>query len=322
MIRILLLALAVTALGLFAGCGDSEPDSSSSPDPDGTMTVVSAAEGPSCTPSRPWEGGPDAPIITVGGRTYRVHVPESYDGSAAVPLVLLFHGFGTDSEFITTYSGLNNLADTIGFVTVAPDAQGTPTRWNVLRDASEPDDLDFATEVLSQMEAQLCIDPDQVFAAGYSSGGGMAQLLACQMPDRVAAIGVVAGTYAPCQANVPLIAFHGTADPVVPIDGGEVAAEQGGAILNPVRRSVSEWGRALGCDPLQVISRPSANVELSTFPNCRRGTGKALLYAIIGGGHTWPGAQPLPVDIVGATSDEIDATATMWEFFDANPLAH
>jgi polyhydroxybutyrate depolymerase len=150
----------------------------------------------------------------------------------------------------------------------------------------------------------------------------MAQLLACEMPGRIAALGMVAGTYVACQAPVPLIAFHGTADPVVPIDGGEIPLDQGGGTRIPVRRSVSEWGRALGCDGLQRISRPSENVELSTFPSCTRGDGKALLYAILGGGHTWPGAAPLPVDIAGTTSDEIDATATMWEFFDANPLGH
>jgi polyhydroxybutyrate depolymerase len=323
-IRTLFLAMVAALLCLTLACGDDDPDSTPGAESGDVATAVPTAAGPSCSPARPWDGQSLPGVLSAGGveRSYRVHVPSGYDGSAAVPLVLLLHGFGSTGEFIASYAGTDALADAVGFVTVQPDALGTPTRWNVTREAAEADDLAFARDLLSEVETRLCIDPDRVYAAGYSSGGGMAQLLACEMPDRIAAIGVVAGVYAPCQANVPMIAFHGTADPVVPIDGGEIAAEQGGGLLNPVRRSVSEWGRALGCDPLQVISRPSANVELSTFGNCRRGGGKALLYAVIGGGHTWPGAQPLPEDVVGPTSAEIDATMTMWEFFDANPLAH
>jgi polyhydroxybutyrate depolymerase len=83
-----------------------------------------------------------------------------------------------------------------------------------------------------------------------------------------------------------------------------------------VRRALSEWAGALGCDRLATISRPSAQVELSTFPRCHFGDGEALLYAVIGGGHTWPGAEDAP--FLGMTTHEIDATELMWEFFEAH----
>ena len=151
----------------------------------------------------------------------------------------------------------------------------------------------------------------------------MSRVLACDLADRLAAVGVVASPNVPCVAAVPMIAFHGTADALVPFEGGVVpAAVGGGGTFPPVRRSVSDWARALGCDGLPMISRPAATVELSTFIRCRLGNGDVLLYTLIGGGHTWPGSVPLPAGQYGDTNAGEDATAAIWEFFVAHPLSH
>ena len=150
----------------------------------------------------------------------------------------------------------------------------------------------------------------------------MSRLLACDLADRIAAIGTVASTSVQCIADVPMIAFHGTADPLVPFEGGPIPAQAGGGTFPPVRRSASEWSRALGCDGLPTISRPAASVELSTFTRCKRGDGDVLLYTLLGGGSTWPGSAPLPEGIAGPTNVDIDAAATMWAFFATHPLAH
>ena len=90
-----------------------------------------------------------------------------------------------------------------------------------------------------------------------------------------------------------------------------------------VRRAVSEWARKLGCDGLGTISRPANSVELTTYRRCARGDGEVLLYALIGGGHTWAGsATELPATITGATNHDINATATIWQFFSTHPLSH
>ena len=70
------------------------------------------------------------------------------------------------------------------------------------------------------------IDPGRIYANGLSNGGGMSYLLGCALSDRITAIGGVAGAYAfpleECHPSrpVPMIAFHGTADPIVPYQGG------------------------------------------------------------------------------------------------------
>jgi polyhydroxybutyrate depolymerase len=44
-----------------------------------------------------------------------------------------------------------------------------------------------------------------------------------------------------------------------------------------------------------------------------------ILYTVEGGGHTWPGGKPLPEWIVGRTTNEINASRVMWEFFMQHP---
>ena len=118
-----------------------------------------------------------------------------------------------------------------------------------------------------------------------------------------------------------MVAFHGTTDPLVPFEGGVVPPEVGGGgTFPPVRRIVSEWARALGCDGLAPISRPAASTELSTYTQCANGDGDVLLYTLLGGGHTWPGSAPLPAEAFGATNVDIDASTIIWDFFAAHRL--
>jgi polyhydroxybutyrate depolymerase len=135
------------------------------------------------------------------------------------------------------------------------------------------------------------------------------------MPERFAAFAVVASTYLSCRANLPMVAFHGTGDPAAPFDGGGKASASGQGQGSPsVRRAVSEWARAVGCDGLASISRPSSEVELSTYQRCYRGDGEVLLYAIVGGGHTWPGSS-VSIEQLGFTTHQLDATGVIWRFF-------
>ncbi|MBI5287996.1 MAG: hypothetical protein HY873_03365, partial [Chloroflexi bacterium] len=268
--------------------------------------------------------GDTAATITSGGveRTYVLHVPPLYDGSEQVPLVVVLHGFSLTGSFMSGYTLFGEQGDARNFISVFPNSLGEPSRWNTTKALDQADDLAFLKELLVKLEAELCVDPDRIFVAGYSNGGGMAQRLACDMPDQLAAIGTVAATYVDCKARVPWVAFHGIADPLVPFEGGQGPPEHGANAFLPARRVLSEWASGLGCDGLGQISRPTSDVELTTYVRCTYGDGEVLLYTIVTGGHTWPGAYDLPLETTGPTSKEIDATETMWEFFAAHPLAH
>lgn len=321
MIR-LFLALFGALIVFAAACGssDSKPGAGM---PAGTATPPRGT--PGCTPARAYAAGDSDQVLTSAGvaRTYLLHIPTGYDGATRAPVVLAFHGYALSAKQMMEYTRLGALADERGFVAVALDGAGSPRHWNWRKTAGEPNDAQFVADVLDKLDADLCIDADRTFAAGFSDGAAMSRMLACDLPGRIAAFGAVASPNVPCTGDVPMIAFHGSDDPLVPFEGGAVRPEfGGGGTFPPVRRSVSEWARALACDGLPTISRPAPSTELSTFLRCRRGDAEVLLYTLLGGGHTWPGSSPLPADAFGATNTNIDATAVMWDFFAAHPLAH
>lgn len=316
MVRILL-ALSAILLVFAWACGGGGKSAGGSPTAGAEPSPTANA---GCAQPLPHAAGDFDQTIDSGGmaRTYILHVPAGYDGSKLTPLVLSFHGFSLNAKFFAPYANFDAVADRSGFIVVTPDATGSPAFWNAAAASGATDDVGFVRDLLAKLDGALCIDQARTYAAGYSNGGGMALRLACDVPDRIAAVGVVAATYVNCRGDAPLIAFHGTADPIVPFEGGE---DPSGAssIFPSVRRSVSEWARTLGCDGLPLISRPSSEVEVSTFQRCASGTQDVLLYTIIGGGHTWPGAAALPEHIVGMTTQQVDASELMWEFFAAHP---
>lgn len=284
---------------------------------DETVVATVPAAGASCEPGFSAVPGDTPGTITSGGaeRTYILHIPDGYNGTQAAPVLLVYHGFGFTADFMVGYTRFNEEAP--GAVIAYLDATGPLRAWNDDAAPNGADDVAFTSDLLDKLEADLCVDTNRVFAAGYSNGGGMAQRVACNMPERIAAIMTVAATYSDCKADVPWVAFHGIDDPLVPFEGGVNPPERGGGTFLPTRRVISEYARELGCDGLAQISRPAPEVELSTYINCLAGEGQALLYSIIGGGHTWPGSYELPPATVGATNTQIDASTTAWEFFAA-----
>jgi polyhydroxybutyrate depolymerase len=316
-------------LAFAVACGGSSSDGSSkekTPVSAPGNPTVAAAPSPvaGCGTARTHAAGDFDETITSGGtpRTYILHIPTGYQGTASVPLVVVLHGFAQTARQMLDYTKFGQLADQRGFIVAAPNGAGSPPRWNSAKAINQSDDVAFVRELIAKLSADLCVDTDRVFAAGYSAGGGMSRALACDLADRIAAIGTVAATTVACVAAVPMVSFHGTADPQVPFEGGPIPAQAGGGTFTPARRSASEWSRALGCDGLGVITRPAATVELSTFTRCKIADGDVLLYTLLGGGHTWPGSTPYPESLFGSTNTDIDATSTMWDFFSTHPLAH
>lgn len=315
MLRTLLAVSALLVMLMVACSGEG-----GSTRPASTATVLSSPTAAACTPARAAAPGTTSVTLTSAGvaRRYLLHIPPGYDGATAVPVVLALHPYAANAQLMLYITRLPDMADRAGFIVVAADATGAPQLWNIEKSPGAPDDVAFLRDVIARIDSDLCIDRERTYAAGYSNGGGMALRLACQMPERIAAVGVVASQYVSCDGTAALVAFHGTADPILPFAGGP-RPDAPGLDLLPVRRAVSEWARQVGCDGLAQITVPSSEVELSTYQRCRLGTGEVLLYTVIGGGHSWPGGVPLPEFIVGKTTQQIDATQVMWDFFAAHP---
>ena len=265
--------------------------------------------------------------ITVSDTTrrYLLHVPASYDAANPVPLVIDVHGFAQWPANQQNVSRWSELAESEGFIVVHPMGTGLPLRWasHTPGAADTTADIRFLTELLDSLSRDYAIDPDRVYVTGISNGGGMTFVMSCVLSERIAAIGTVAGLFTypwdACQRGrpVPLIAFHGTADPIVPFEGGPL---QGPASEAPdVRQWVADYAVRNGCTTEEQLPA-QGEVTGTRWTRPEGGDADVVLYAVAGGGHTWPGGRPLPEFITGPTSDDIDATRLMWEFFREHPL--
>jgi polyhydroxybutyrate depolymerase len=262
-------------------------------------------------------------IVSSGQRrSYLLHAPPNYDPITPVPLVVSLHGFAEWPAHLRDISRWNGLADQHGFIVVYPAGAGFPRRWQAgggaLGSGEAMRDVTFIADLIAYLRARYSIDATRIYVNGFSNGGGMAYLLACQLADRIAAAGGVAGAYLyppdACRPHrpVPFIAFHGTADPLVPYDGGRFARFD--HPFPAVPDWVAAWAGRNGCNPIPVPLPGRGKSSGRQYTNCRD-EADVIFYTIEGGGHTWPGGAPMPRLIVGRTTRDLDATAAMWAFF-------
>jgi polyhydroxybutyrate depolymerase len=155
-----------------------------------------------------------------------------------------------------------------------------------------------------------------------SNGGALTVVLACTMPDRFAAFAPVAalGYRTGCGGTraVPIVGFAGTADPIVPFNGGRVTC-CGGALVKAAPASMAGWAAHDRCAREFSETRIGADVRKRTWPDCASGS-EVVFYIVDGGGHTWPGSA-IHINTLGKTTDQIDASATIWNFFEAHALS-
>jgi polyhydroxybutyrate depolymerase len=320
LVRTRLVALVVAALVVGAGVAAALP-----------ATGASAAAHQKTGCGRLATSGTTARHLTVDGvdRQYLLSIPDGYDGSHAAPLVLDFHGLGSNMQEQSVYSQLSAQGGTRGYVVITPDGQGDVLRrWSIDPNAAANPDVQFVKAMLADTQRALCIDPRRVYATGISNGAIFSTVLACALPGRFAAIAPVAGVNgAPaCRSGTPrvnVLAFHGTGDPIVPFDGGDYfsgvdATHNSKAQAQPVDDAVAAWAAFDGCGSPATEESVAQDVQHVTYPRCPQ-NGDVELYRVIGGGHTWPGAVAVRLQRLGSTTSSIDATKLMLAFFDARP---
>jgi polyhydroxybutyrate depolymerase len=269
-------------------------------------------------------------------RNYLVHVPKQYDSKTPMPLVLSFHGGGSNAEQMVKFCGLNEKADEAGFIVVYPN--GTGRLENRLLSfnggnccsyamTNKIDDVEFTRNILDDLAKSANIDPKWVFATGMSNGGIMSYLLASELSDRIAAIAPVGGPMGTetCKPKRPMsvIHFHGTDDEFAPFKGGKGKGPSGTEFYS-VEHSIKTWIKENGCPEEPVVTKlPDKADDGMTVTRKTYGPGKdgaeVVLIEIEGGGHTWPGQEPR-VKFLGKSTKDISANDLMWEFFQKHPM--
>jgi polyhydroxybutyrate depolymerase len=144
----------------------------------------------------------------------------------------------------------------------------------------------------------------------------MASQFGCDDSGSVAAVAAISGLRlpAPCPGTraVPVIAFHGKADPVDPYDGNGQPYW-----TYSVPDAAIKWAEHDSCAAQPANASPADGVQLSIYTGCQNGAAVDL-YSIAGAGHTWPGGPPLPPGLeaaLGPESSAVDANALIWTFF-------
>jgi len=270
-------------------------------------------------------------------RTFLTYVPKDLPKDA--PLVVVLHGSGESGGRIRveTGYGFDRLADTQGFAVAYPDA--FDGYWDacaivgaVDASAHNVDDIAFLSGLIDKLAADIGIDPARVFAMGSSRGGSMALRIALELPARYRAVAAVSGSMPtpenfkckPAGPGVSVMIMNGTADPIVPFDGGDVNLF-GLFYRNGKVRSTRETAQYFA-DLNHITSKPETN-ESPAANGMRiervrwRGDPKVEveLVAIHGAGHGMPQPYTSRPRILGPSSNEPNGPAVIWEFFDRQP---
>jgi polyhydroxybutyrate depolymerase len=238
-------------------------------------------------------------------RAYRLFVPSGYDGRQRLPLVLDLHGSGGNAAGQARTSGLETLAATEKFLVATLEGDGN--RWNVPVQPGRADDVAYASDVIDHVAGRVCLDAARVYATGFSGGGRMSSLLGCALGSRLAAIAPVSGLRATGRCTgrkIPVLTFHGLADPQNPYDGH--APGRGAEWEESVPEALASWAKHNACSGDAVLDDPPGPLSTLRYKGCA-GDAEVRMIRIDGLGHRW-------------TREEIDTTATMWQFFKEHRL--
>jgi polyhydroxybutyrate depolymerase len=237
-------------------------------------------------------------------REYMLHIPSSYTGQTAVPLVIAFHGWNMPPADMETMSGLSVKADSAGFIVVYPKGTGSPLAWN--EKETGVDDIGFISDLIDTLFTNYSIDTLRIYATGISNGGKFTFITAQLLSRRIAAIGPVCGPmilqqHTP-ERHMPIISFHA-------IDDGAIAYSQETPVLN-------YWINFNGCstisDTILYISRGVTGVRWTAQSD----HADVILYSTSEGGHSWPGGN----QYWSTPTRVISATNLIWSFFVDHPL--
>jgi polyhydroxybutyrate depolymerase len=244
-----------------------------------------------------------------------------------LPLLLVFHGGGTEGRGMPHFTGFDALADRYGALVVYP--AGVGRQWN---DGGVPnngvDDVGFIRALIHQLAQQFQVDRNRIFATGISNGAMFSQRLGCELAGGIAGFAAVDGNMpaalvGKCRPSGPVsvLQMNGTDDPLMPFGGGNVTIGRRVGVLSAAQ-TVAFWVKNDGCSTnpettaLPAIApADSTSIVRQRYSRCRSGS-KVIFYSVRGGGHTWPGGyQYLPAVFIGRTSNQLDASAAILEFF-------
>jgi polyhydroxybutyrate depolymerase len=255
-----------------------------------------------------------------------LHVPASYDPTKGTMLVINYHGYTSNAAEQVALTDMNPVADARNFIVAYPDGIGGGWNAGTCCTETQPanvDDVQFTKDLLALLGSRYCLDPGRVYATGFSNGGFMSHLLACVMADTFAAVAPVSGVLGidPSQCTpsraVPVQDFHGTADPVVPYDGGPALKLLPPVVFRSVPSTMDIWRSNDGCLGAPTTTYQNGTATCTRWSDCNGGADVELC-TLVGEGHQWPGGIAVPG--LGNGTTDVYATTRMIDFFVDHPM--
>jgi len=286
-------------------------------------------------------------------RTYHLYVPDDLPGSS-VPLLFILHGGTSNADEIIGLPGnaapfkiFFELADIDKFIAVIPngvaDTDPESRQWNDCRGDctgnGNADDVGFIEALITNVQNNHpAVDLNRVYCTGISNGGQMCLRLAYELSDKIAAIAMISAANAavndcqPPNNPIPIMMINGTDDPILPWDGGQVAAgledDQGTTIS--VMDTIAFWTTHNSTEEINITDIPNidtfdkSTVSKETYGNGEEGT-EVILYRVNGGGHPIPSIQEryswlYQRLLVGWQNHDIETAVEAWAFLQKHEL--
>ena len=242
-------------------------------------------------------------------RQIAIHVPTSYSGDSPVALVLSLAN--RDTAVALNLGDWVQKSEDEGFLLVGvAGAAG----WNEGsgRGPAEKgiDDVAFVLSVIEKIKSEYTIDPNLVFATGFSMSGGMTFRLGMEAGEKFRALASHSSAYwlgiKPIEAPPHMLFIIGDSDGNNPMEGGGR-----GTPKKPVQVTVDSWLQTIGAaiEPVQIDQ--ADHITISKFEPGRNGA--IFEYWLVEGlDHDWLGSDRYP-ELQGSSS--MNATDIIWDFF-------
>ena len=271
-----------------------------------------------------------AATIHLGDRSYIVHIPPNASGP--LPVVINFHGGGSNAEQQEKFSGMDAVADREHFIVVYPNGTGRAgfLVWNAgtccgRAPMQRIDDVAFTRAVIADLAKRTPIDRTRVYATGMSNGSMMTYRIAAEAPDLIAAAAPVAGSMVLMQFHptlpVPIMHFHSVDDPRALYNGGlgpPFPMTMTRVEHPPVEQQLAKWIAHNGCPATPKVEKRLADKTTSAtklvYAPCTTGA-TVVLWKLTGSGHVWPGRPVRTERLLGKPNLLVDANEEMWAFF-------
>ncbi|EGX54170.1 hypothetical protein AOL_s00004g203 [Orbilia oligospora ATCC 24927] len=263
----------------------------------------STALSPGCGKGATLTSGTKSMTVNGKSRQYILRVPNNYDQNKPYRLIFGLHWLsGTMTDVATgqtvqrdvwSYYGLQQLASESA-IFVAP--QGLNNGWG----NSGGEDITFIDQIISTVEAGLCVNQKLRFATGFSYGGAMSFSLACTRASAFRAVAVLSGgQLSGCNGGndpVAYLGIHGISDSVLNISGGRTLRDR--------------FVRNNGCSSMspREPSQGSLTHVKTEYTGCR--SGYPVTWIAFDGGHI-----AAPRDGAGGDSGATFASRETWSFF-------